>query len=299
MSTKPALGRGLGSLIPQKTPPPTPAPSASLPAQEPEHADVREGRILQIPIERIRVNPRQPRRYFDDETLADLQASIAVHGLLQPLVVSQVPDGSYVIIAGERRLRSCKALGFDRVPAIVRDTTDQQKLELALIENIQREDLNPVEEALAYRMLTEEFGLRQEAVAERVGKSRGAIANLIRILELPERMLEAVQDGRLTKSHARTLLAEPDSQKREELFEAMLSGLSVRAAEQKTSTAGSRPHYGSRFRDPNLLSLERRLRDKLATKVKIQEKDGRGKVVIEYYSREELGSILEELGLDQ
>ncbi len=292
MSIKPALGRGLGSLIPQK------APTTIQKTEEPTPVVVdqkEQASLFEVSLKKIVVNPRQPRRYFEESALDDLKASISTHGLLQPLVVTQAGD-HYELIAGERRLRACQALGLEKVPVILREATDQQKLELALIENIQREDLNPVEEALAYRTLTEEFGLRQEVVAERVGKSRGAIANLIRILDLPEHMLDAVREGRLTKSHARTLLAEPDNTKQESLFQAMLAGMSVREAEKKTGNSGSRPHYGAKFRDPNLLSLERRIRDRLATKVTIREKDGRGRLQIDYYSREELDSILRELG---
>lgn len=292
MSNKPALGRGLGSLIPQKAP-------TTIPKTEdhtPEVVLVKEtSAVFELSPDKIIANPRQPRRYFEEAALEDLKSSIASHGLLQPLVVNKVGD-HYELIAGERRLRACQSLGLEKVPVILREATDQQKLELALIENIQREDLNPVEEALAYRTLTEEFGLRQDVVAERVGKSRGAIANLIRILDLPDHMLDAVREGRLSKSHARTLLAEPDPTKQESLFKAMLAGLSVRDAEKKTGNAGSRPHYGAKLRDPNLMSLERRIRDRLATKVTIREKDGRGRLQIDYYSREELEAILRELG---
>ena len=216
------LGRGLGALLPSAPRPPvsddTGASNVSLKTPflshegsgvvgaDGVHSD--SDRLLHIPPSSIVPNPRQPRHHFADEDLADLKASILEHGIMQPLVVTKRGDGTYELIAGERRLRSAKAVGLKTVPVIVREANDQQKLELALIENIQRADLNAVEEARAYRQLMEDFGLTQEDVAGRVGKSRSQVANTLRLLELPSDMLAAVVEGKITKSHARTLLTQ-------------------------------------------------------------------------------------------
>ncbi len=280
--TKPALGRGLGSLIPQKQ---------TLTEQIiPEaHQEVRD-----IDVTNIRENPRQPRAHFSASDLEDLINSIQQHGIIQPLIVTRSDDG-YELIAGERRLRASRTLGLKTVPAIVRDATDQQKLELALIENIQRQDLNAVEEAVAYQALIDEFNLTQEQVAKRVGKSRSNIANILRLLELPEEILQALKEGRITKSHARTLLAEVRPEQQHALFLRMLSGeVTVREAEarvgQKKSTSGD-----EKRKDPNIAAHEKRLREVLGTKVDIFESAGKGKISIAFYSREELMELLDRL----
>ncbi|TAK03273.1 ParB/RepB/Spo0J family partition protein [Patescibacteria group bacterium] len=279
-----ALGRGLGSLIPGKqTITEQVIPSAR-----------RE--VTEIPVAQVRPNPRQPRAHFAPEELADLVASIKEHGVLQPVIVTRV-QGGYELVAGERRLRASMAAGLGTVPAIVRDATEQQKLEWALIENVQRADLNAVEEALAYKALIEEFNFTQEDTAKRVGKSRSAVANVLRLLDLPEEMLIAIRGGRLSKSHARTLLAEPDEAKRRALYQAMLSGgVSVREAEARVShaSAGKRPSSAGK-KDPNIAAHEKRLREILGTKVSIQEKGGKGKITIEFYSKEELIDLLDKL----
>jgi len=284
MNAKPALGRGLGSLIPQKK---------TLTEQVIPEAR-RE--ILDVPVEQIRENPRQPRLHFSPSDLEDLINSIKEHGIMQPLVVTRAGDG-YELIAGERRLRASRTLGLKTVPAIVRDATEQQKLELALIENIQRQDLNAVEEAIAYKALIDEFQLTQEDVAKRVGKSRSNVANILRLLELPQEMLDALKGGEITKSHARTLLAEPDLVKRQQLFERILQGgVTVREAEARVSGPKRVPTAGSHAaKDPNVAAHEKRLRDVLRTKVDIQEKNGVGKISIAFYSREELLDLLDRL----
>lgn len=280
-----ALGRGLGSLIPGKqTITEQVIPSAR-----------RE--VVEVAVEKVRPNPRQPRAHFAPEELAELVSSIKEHGVLQPLTVTRAGDG-YELVAGERRLRASKLAGLKTVPAIVRDASEQQKLEWAIIENTQRADLNPVEEALGYKALTEEFGLTQDEVARKVGKSRSAVANMLRLLELPEEMLFAIRDGRITKSHARTLLAEPDDAKRRALYQSMLSGgVSVREAEARVAHAAGakRAPSGGGAKDPNIAAHERRLREILGTKVSIQEKGGKGKVTIEFYSKEELIGLLDKL----
>ncbi|HBK34826.1 hypothetical protein A2239_02365 [Candidatus Uhrbacteria bacterium RIFOXYA2_FULL_40_9] len=284
MNAKSALGKGLGSLIPGAK---TTYTEKVLPQAKQE--------VLDIPIEEIYPNPRQPRHYFSSADLEDLIGSIKEHGILMPLVVTRNSEG-FELVAGERRLRASKTLGLKTVPAIVREATEQQKLELALIENIQRQDLNAVEEAYAYRALIEEFNLTQEEVAKRVGKSRSSVANIIRLLDLSEEILEALKGGKISKSHARTLLAEPDEMKRDQLFQAMLSGhMTVREVEEKAGSATRTSVRKGKIKDPNILAHEERLREILGTKVEIQEMRGKGKVSIHFYSREELFDLLDRL----
>jgi len=278
---RPALGRGLGSLIPQKQ---------TITEQVLPEA---HRAVLEIATDHIRQNPRQPRQHFSPSDLEDLINSIKEHGILQPIIVTSTKDG-YELIAGERRLRSAKALGLKTVPAIVREANEQQKLELALIENIQRQDLNAIEEALAYKALIEEFNITQEDVGRRVGKSRSNVANILRLLDLPEEMLIALREGRITKSHARTLLAEPDAAKQRILFQSMLQGgVTVREAEARVT--GLQKKTVQKGKDPNIVAHEKRLREILGTKVNIQERAGKGKISIEFYSREELMTLLDHL----
>lgn len=275
---KPALGRGLGSLIPH--------------AQTfTQHLmpDVQH-EILDVEVARVRENPRQPRTYFSPSELEDLMSSIQEHGIIQPLIMTR-SGSDFELIAGERRLRAARTLGLKTVPAIVRDATEQQKLELALIENIQRHDLNAIEEAIAYRALIDEFNLTQELVAKKVGKSRSNVANILRLLELPEDILIALKEGKITKSHARTLLAESDPTKQLVLFKQMLSGgVSVREAEARVISKQS--HQTKKEKDPNITAHEKRLREILGTKVDITESAGKGKIVISFYSREEFLDLL-------
>jgi ParB family transcriptional regulator, chromosome partitioning protein len=286
MSSKSALGRGLGSLIQQKTP-----MKQSITEQVmPEVKTL----VIEVSVDDIKENPRQPRYRFSAADLEDLIGSIKEHGILQPLVVTKLGSG-YELIAGERRLRASRTLGLDKVPVLVREADEQTKLELALIENIQRQDLNAVEEALAYKALVDEFALTQEQVSKRVGKSRSTVANIMRLLDLSEEILEALREEKITKSHARTLLAEIDEEKRMILFDQMLNGgVTVREAEARVSGGGSRSSSGGR-KDPNILAHEKRLREILGTKVAIKEKNGKGKITIEFYSREELLEILDTL----
>jgi len=282
MSTKSALGRGLGSLIPQKqTLTEQVIPSAAT-------------TVLEVDPNDIKVNPRQPRAHFSASDLEDLIGSIKEHGILQPLVVTK-SNGEYELIAGERRLRASRTLGLAKVPVIVREADDQTKLELALIENIQRQDLNAVEEAIAYKALVDEFNLTQEQAAKRVGKSRSAVANIIRLLDLSDEYLEALKEGKISKTHARTLLAESNEAKRHDLFQAMLSGMTVREAEARASNTGTKKSHGTSRKDPNILAHEKKLREILGTKVDIKERSGKGNITISFYSREELMELLDRL----
>ena len=282
MQQKSALGRGLGSLIPQKG-----SPTAQV------IAEVHNQEVLQIPPDQIKENPRQPRLHFEQEDLEDLMASIRTYGVMQPLVVTRSQNG-YELIAGERRLRASRAVGLKTVPVIVRDATEQEKLELALIENIQRADLNAVEEAFAYQALIQEFNLTQQDVASRVGKSRPVIANALRLLELPSDMLDALKAGKISKTHARALLSEPNLEKQRILFQKMLQGeMTSREAEVKSTGLVQRRE--PRGKDPNIAAHERKMREVLGTKVSIDELGGRGKISIHFFSKEELLDLLNRL----
>lgn len=284
MSKNTGLGRGLSSLIPKKD---------EEIISEPERSDSPSGAVLEVPIGRVHRNPHQPRLNFRSEDLADLTSSIKQHGILQPLVVTIREDGEYELIAGERRLRASKEVGLKRVPIVIRTATDQEKLELALIENIQRQDLDPIEEARAYQVLTEDFGLTQEQVSAQVGKSRSAVANTIRLLDLPDEIKTALQEGQISRSHARTLLSEPDQAKRQALFKSILGGgVTVREVEAKADAKRRGKDPGQ---DPNIADHEKKLQEQLGTKVAIVENNGRGKIIIEFYSRTDLKKLLDKL----
>jgi len=280
------LGRGLGALIPE-------GPPATPPAER------------RVPIGEIRPNPRQPRRFFDEDRLTELAESIRHQGILQPLVVRRVEHG-YELIIGERRFRAAQRAGLDRVPVVVKDITDAESLEMALVENIQREELTPIEEALAYRQLMEEFHLTQEEVANRVGKSRPVVTNLLRVLQLPEEIKEEVDRGNLSVGHARTLLAlETPEQQLELARKIMRQGLSVRETETLVARAPERllaeaalpSSENERSARPDLFisALEEELIRALGTKVRLHPRKKGGRIEIEYYSNEELEGLVRRL----
>ncbi|MFH1631866.1 MAG: ParB/RepB/Spo0J family partition protein [bacterium] len=279
--TKPTggLGRGLSALIPQKI----------APEPDSDAGKVAKAKPTEVPVNSIVVNPHQPRKFFSPSELEDLITSIKEHGILVPLIVTEVGEGKYELIAGERRLRSSKMLGLKTVPVVIRTATEQQKLELALIENIQRQDLNAVEEAMAYKSLLDQFDTSPAQIAKRLGKSRPHVANTLRLLELDQEMLDALSSGKITKSHARTLLQEKDEKRRGVLFNQMLAGeMTVREAEAK---AGARSGV-KKATDPNVAAMEADLRESLGTKVQVSVKAGRGKICIHFYSKEELKELL-------
>jgi ParB family chromosome partitioning protein len=264
------LGRGLGALIPPK-----PAPVQPMANPEPRMSESEElpgQRILEAPIDKISRNPHQPRLTFDHADLEDLISSIREHGVLQPLIVTPVADGTYQLIAGERRLRASTIAGLKTVPVVVRDATELQKLELAIIENVQRSDLNPIEEAKAYQRLIDEFGMTQDDVGRKMGKSRPQVGNIIRLLQLPQEIQQALVEKKISSSNGRTLLSLPTDAERMELFHAMIAGnFTVRQTEE-------------------------RLRTKLHAKVSIKRNaKGVGEIRVHFGSDEELGSLLERL----
>lgn len=289
MNRQSGLGRGLGALIPQK---PAAASGGDRVGVANESVDAGE-RVQQLPIDRVDPNPHQPRRHFDHGELDELVGSIKEHGVLQPIIVTTKADGRYELIAGERRLRASKIAGRETVPALVLDATEQQKTELALIENIQRADLNALEEARAYLVLQEEFGLTQEDVARRVGKSRSQIANTIRLLQLPDVIQVALVDKKIFPSHARTLLALPTEEERMKMFAALLEGqLTVRQTEARVI---HRPRKIS-IEDANIVELERKLRETLGVRVHIRrDVRGEGEIRIPFFNDEDLQNLITKI----
>ncbi|MHB8831322.1 MAG: ParB/RepB/Spo0J family partition protein [Patescibacteria group bacterium] len=298
------LGRGLGALIPPKISQPfadeqeQEIPGSNVEAQmsgdENPRSEVQPSDIIEsvhrIPVGLISPNPHQPREHFDYAALEDLVSSIKEHGILQPLVVSPLPDGRYELIAGERRLRAAKIAEMPEVPAIVRTVNEQQKLEMAIIENVQRRDLNPIEEARAYLRLHEEFDLTQDQIGERVGKSRPQVGNIMRLLQLEPEIQSALAQEKISASNARTLLSIPTKEERLELFQRMLDGnFTVRQAEEHI------PQDRRRIKivDPNIMDMESRMRGFFGLKVNIKRQpDGRGEVKIAFDNDEDLSNIV-------
>jgi ParB family chromosome partitioning protein len=257
----------------------------------------REDEIVQVPIDEIRANPFQPRHEFKEQELRELAASIQEHGLLQPILVRR-KDGGYELVAGERRWRASQLLQRPSIPAVVRDADDTQMVEMALIENIQRENLNAMEVARGYQALIDRLGLTQQETADRLGKSRSGVANMLRLLELPRDLQDLVSRGTLSAGHARAILALPDPEARRELaHRASEARLSVREVEAdvKRILDGPRPKSAPEV-PPHVAALEERLRERLGTRVGVRPGKGeKGRIVIEYFSRAELTRIVELL----
>ncbi len=290
------LGKGLSSLIPNKKMV-SEAPTSVNETIHVQPLAVNNAGTQKISLQLIEPNKDQPRQKFDDTSLAELVSSIKVHGILQPLVVSPLPGGRYQLVVGERRWRAAKQLELAEVPAIVRPVDEQQKLELALIENIQRQDLNPLEEAAAYRRLQSEFNLTQEQVAKQVGKSRPQVANIERLLSLPATIQQALRDGRITVGHAKVILSLPTAVEQEKFFASILrEGLPVHLAEVKAQGIRVRSHQRTKVSgSPELRALEQELQNKLGTKVRIKGTTQRGLIEIVYYASEELREIIRKM----
>jgi ParB family chromosome partitioning protein len=291
MSKHLSLGRGLNSLIPPKF------RKIDLNENKNENKRIENvEKILNISVEKIKSNPQQPRQYFNLEELDELVKSIREYGIIQPLIVTKVGEDSYELIAGERRLRAAKILKLKTVPVILREAKEQEKLELALIENIQRENLNPIEEALAYQKLINEFNLSQEEIARKVGKSRSAVTNTLRLLNLPIEIQKALIDGKITVGHAKSILSLDTPSEQLNLFKKILeNNLNVREVEKGVRKIQIKK---GRFKDkktPLLLSKEETLRNYLGTKVEVKKKGDSGKIIIYFYSDEELNSIFRKI----
>lgn len=300
------LGRGLSSLLPDETE--TEPEESREQKTAVDNSPAHSGEVV-IPMEKLRANPHQPRKRFDQAELEGLAASIKQHGIIQPIIVDKDHEGNFVIIAGERRCRAAYLAGLRKVPVIVRNYSDQKKLEVALIENIHRSDLNPIEEAVAYKQLMEQAGLSQEEAAERVGKNRSTVTNALRLLKLPARMKEALEEGALSSGHARSILSLSKAADQEILFsEIQNKGLSVRAAEKRAAEIGSAAGLGaenakgttgakkSPKREPELKNMEEKFINTLGTKVTINGTLKRGRIEIEYYSMDDLDRLYGILG---
>ena len=332
MAQQYGLGRGLASLIPPKkttdatgqssfahmTPVSQGAPQPVVPNKREDTSpevvffDTKPEKkatateSINVAVDTIIPNPHQPRLQFDEVKLDELAQSIKEHGVLQPLVVSPLPQSTsdvnkggnlYEMIAGERRLQAAKRAGLQTVPVVVRDVTEQQKLELAIIENIQRHNLNPIEEAKAYLRLIDEFGMQQEAVAKKMSKSRSNVANTLRLLHLPVEIQRAVIEGKISEGHAKALLAIENPEKQRAVFDLIIKEeLTVRETEVKVRSVSVKPHLRSTIQiNPEILQRMEHLTQVFGTKVKINPSGKGGKIVIEYYSPEDLDGLLKRL----
>lgn len=289
MARRSGLGKGLGALIPS------------------DIVEHRTATLVELPVAALEPNPNQPRQHFDEDSLAALTASIREVGVLQPVLVRRVEGDRYELIAGERRWRSAKRAGLLAIPAVVRETDDLSSLEQALVENLHRQDLNPLEEAAAYQQLLDDFGLTHEQLSRRVGKSRAAISNTLRLFQLPPTVQKLVGEGQLSAGHARALLGTPDRAFQEALARRIVTEqLSVRAVEEAirarnelggANTASDpadesgRSPRGTRLRPPGVLELEELLSEHLATRVRVDVGGSRGKVVVEFATLEDLERI--------
>jgi ParB family transcriptional regulator, chromosome partitioning protein len=286
-----ALGKGLSSLIPASIARPPTLPS---PVSKPIESSQRPFE-LKLEVSKIRPNPRQPRQSFDEAALDDLANSLKTQGLLQPVVVRPSADGRYELVAGERRWRAAQRAGIHQIPAVVRDVPDEKLLELALIENLQREELNAIEEAEAYRILIDDLHLTQADVAERVGKQRTTIANVLRLLNLPASVQGLLKGRKISMGHARALLALEDPRAIESLAAQVITeGLSVREVEARAKRpASSHPRAGRppKAIDPNVAAAEQSLQRSIGTKVRILGNGKVGRVELHFHSAEELDRL--------
>ena len=309
--SKIALGKGLSALISGASKRATPASEAGETPAVVEQTPVPQAelgeRVLRVALNQVRSSPMQPRKTFRDEQLLELMESIREHGVIQPLVVRRV-NGTLELIAGERRFRACQKLGLADVPVIERTASDRDVLEMALIENLQREDLNPVEEAEAYARLSREFGLRQEDIAQRVGKNRATVANAMRLLDLAPEVKLLLGQGFLTTGHAKVILSLRDGDLQKLVADMVVrQGLTVRQTEQQVLREQERTgaRTGGRKENPApekqldavMHRLQNKLRERLATQVSIHHGDKKGKIEIEYYGSDDLTRLLELLGV--
>ncbi len=283
MSKKFSLGKGLGALIPE------------------ESINKEKSDNLLVPLNKIKSNSEQPRKNFDADKIVELAESIKHHGIIQPLILKKVQD-EYIIVAGERRWRAAKSLGLKEVPAIIMDLSDKQVLEISLIENIQRQDLNPIEEAMAYKKLLSDFKLTQEELSKRIGKSRTAITNSMRLINLDERVQVYLIEGVISEGHGRALLAIADGDIQYELSQRVIDEkLSVREIERIVKNLLTDNDKSKEKTTKELNSYYRDIRDRLqeyfGTKVNLSNKKNRGKIEIEYYSEEDLQRILDIINL--
>jgi ParB family transcriptional regulator, chromosome partitioning protein len=291
------LGRGLGNLIGGgNKSAPTNAGSGS--------EDGGNSGLKEIKISEIRLNPNQPRKNFTQETISQLAETIKLHGVIQPIVVKKLNDG-YELIAGERRLRASKEAGLIKIPAIIKNFNEKDAIEVALLENIQREDLNPIEEAMAYQKISEKLGLKAGEIAARVGKNRSTVANLLRLLQLPEAVKNLIGNKKLSEGQARPLLSIGDKRKLEETAQKIIEKeMTVREVEEYVArligdSKPSKLHLKSGKVDPSILQIESKIRAKFSAKVAIMhnEHSGKGKITLSYSNMDEMEKLLEKMGI--
>jgi ParB family chromosome partitioning protein len=293
VAPKHGLGKGLDALLPRET-------EEGRPFPDPAEGAAAE---LMLPLAKLRANPDQPRKRFDEEELRELADSIKEHGIIQPIIAEDSGDGGYVIIAGERRSRAAKLAGLSEIPAILRSYDDEKRMEVSLIENVQRADLNPIEEASAYKKLMDFTGLSQDEVAARVGKKRSTVANALRLLKLSVPIQESLERGEISSGHARAILMAGGAKNQAALHREILEkGLTVRDAERraadKAGAGGTKPASGTPplRRAPELDAMEEKFIQRLGTRAVIDGDLNRGRIHIDYYSMEDLERLYEILG---
>jgi len=284
MAKKFTLGKGLSALIPEES-----------------GEDINPNNKITISINKIRSDDEQPRKLFDSEKIAELAESIKTHGIIQPLIIRKYSEDQYIIVAGERRWRAAKMAGLKEIPVIIMELSDRDILEISLIENIQRQDLNPIEEALAYRKLLNDFEITQEELSKRIGKSRVAIANTIRLTNLDERVQQYIIDSIITEGHGRVLLSVADKQKQYELAQQVIDEkLSVRELERlikRFNEEKEKVIWSSDDLNPYYKEIRNQLQNYFGTKVNVSNKRNKGKIEIEYYSEEDLQRILDIINM--
>lgn len=308
------LGRGLSSLIPQKkisrddnqvktdfdfSKVKSLESAEDQPLEKKEEATVLTQGVLEVELEKIKANPYQPRTDFDQDKLKELANSIKEHGILQPLVVTKKGD-DYELIAGERRLQASKLAKLEKVPVIVKDVKEKEKLELAIIENIQRHNLNPIEEAQSFQQLMDEFQMNQEEVAQKMGKNRSVVANKVRLLKLPVEAMRALKEGVISEGHAKAILSLENQEKQRALLDLIIkNNWTVRQAENKTKEISEKPFRRLTNIDPAIKEIEEKLSVLMGTKVKITRSGGEGgRIIIDYYSEDELRKIADNLSIE-
>jgi len=299
MASKNVLGRGLGAFFPENKDQEERAGESDSTRSKTKEAQQQVNVVLEVRVDNIRPNPHQPRKEFDDELLGELANSIQKHGLIQPITVRYVGSKRFELISGERRLRAAKLANIEELPAYIREVNDDDIISYALIENIQREDLNPLEIALGYQRLIEEADYTQAEVAERVGKNRSTVSNMLRLLNLPAFVQAALRDEQITMGHARALISVENKEDQKEIFQRIIDkGYSVRQTEKAVKALGEKDetppsNTNQKSQSPFIKEISNRLRTKLSTKVNVKSKKDGGEIRIEYYSDEELDRLLE------
>ena len=300
MPRKIGLGRGLNALLDNNDYDSGPPPAAVDTSSEAPGKKAHD--IVQLSVDKLIANPGQPRKNFDGTELQELADSIKTYGIIQPVIAADTGDGTYIIIAGERRTRAARLAGLNTVPVIIRDYTDQKRMEISLIENIQRSGLNPIEEAAAYKNLMDFSNLSQDELAARIGKNRSTVANALRLLRLPVEVQKSIEEGKVSSGHARALLSVNDSKARDKLYREMLAkDVSVREAEKRAAAINADKGSGrgktkETKRLPEIDDMTEKFISKLGTKVVIEGDLYKGRIHIDYYSMEDLDRLYEILG---